>query len=669
LYASEAAATAAGHAGGYDAVQARDEGDAPLTDSFNYTATDGDASSVASTLTISIFGANDAATISVNATSDTVYEAGLPAGSGTGPGTSISATGTFTIADTDGEDDIKSVTIAGQTFTVADYANFAAFTSAVIAAAPTAIAGGYGTVDITGYSNGTFNYTYTLTNAYDGNGLGAGYNTVTDADSFVVSVSDGTAPAAAATVNIDIVDDIAHITSVQNMTAQNTANSFVGNWVFEAGADGFDASSALPNVNSGEGINILLNNPPALVKASATEDKFDVNGNYLGELYTAYLDAGKTQTFFTLFMKTDGTYEFNLVTPNPTTTTSSSYDVTGSIGGLSGDLYLEQITAAKSLPDPTTDIKFTAHYGYDGTSLGSASNVNTSNNGLGVSTSGDGGGGLFVKLNESMTLTFYKGDADISGATHPTLIQGVDTVGLKFSVQTDNSGDTTADVKFVMHYADGTTGIFVYDGEISNNETVIVSGTKKILSVDVINVDNSGDTFLLTGTTTTVTTTTLPSDLSLNFSANIVDGDGDISNTASFTISIDTNHDLISTSANDILFGDFAQTSVDTFNWLAGQTGTDNVANFDKGFGGDVLNLADLLQGENSGNIEAGGFLTSATYASGNTTLVFDTNGSTAGGANQTIVIEGVDLTNGNSYSTSQVLHQLLLDGNIKIDS
>jgi Ca2+-binding RTX toxin-like protein len=120
---------------------------------------------------------------------------------------------------------------------------------------------------------------------------------------------------------------------------------------------------------------------------------------------------------------------------------------------------------------------------------------------------------------------------------------------------------------------------------------------------------------------------------------------------------------------NDTLIGGDGK---DTFVWLAGDAATpatDTITGFIKGVGGDVLDLSSLLQGENSGNIETGGFLTSATYASGNTTLVFDTNGSVSGGDTQTIVIQGVDLTNGGLYNNSQVLHQLLLDGNLKIDS
>jgi hypothetical protein len=126
---------------------------------------------------------------------------------------------------------------------------------------------------------------------------------------------------------------------------------------------------------------------------------------------------------------------------------------------------------------------------------------------------------------------------------------------------------------------------------------------------------------------------------------------------------------LIGGPGNDTLTGGLGK---DTFLWQAGDAdiaATDTIKDFSKGPDGDVLNLADLLQGENSGNILSGGFLTSANYNGGNTTLVFDTNGAAPGGATQTIVLEGVDLTNGNSYSTSEVLNQFFQDGNLKVDS
>jgi VCBS repeat-containing protein len=196
LYASEAAATAAGHAGGYNAVQARDVGDAALTDSFNYAATDGDANSVASTLTISIFGANDAPTLSVTPGALSVYEAGLPQGSNSAA-TSETVTGSFTVGDVDGFDDIQSITIAGTVLNVGG--------SGLSGLVGSIVDTGYGKLTLTSYLAGAFGYSYTLDTTVDNDSqIGASGTAFVEAIS--LSVSDGSS-SANGTINITINDD------------------------------------------------------------------------------------------------------------------------------------------------------------------------------------------------------------------------------------------------------------------------------------------------------------------------------------------------------------------------------------------------------------------------------------------------------------------------------
>ena len=98
-----------------------------LTETFSYTMQDADGDTDTAMLTITINGANDAPTVTVDTgnplnANDLVHEAGLAAGSDAAS-TSEFATGTFTLADPDGLDDLVSVTIDGfgapVTFTVA----------------------------------------------------------------------------------------------------------------------------------------------------------------------------------------------------------------------------------------------------------------------------------------------------------------------------------------------------------------------------------------------------------------------------------------------------------------------------------------------------------------------------------------------------------------------
>jgi VCBS repeat-containing protein len=195
LYASEAAATVAGHAGGYDAVQARDEGDAPLTDSFNYTATDG-TTTAGATLTVSIFGSNDAPTLNVTPGALSVYEAGLPQGSNS-VATSETVTGSFTVGDTDGFDDIQSITIAGTVLAVGG--------SGLLGLVGSIVDTGYGKLTLTSYLDGVFGYSYTLDTTVD-NDSQIGANGTAFVEAISLSVSDGSL-SANGTINITINDD------------------------------------------------------------------------------------------------------------------------------------------------------------------------------------------------------------------------------------------------------------------------------------------------------------------------------------------------------------------------------------------------------------------------------------------------------------------------------
>ncbi|MFC1684089.1 type I secretion C-terminal target domain-containing protein, partial [Pseudomonadota bacterium] len=103
-------------------------------------------------------------------------------------------------SDTDGLDDIDSISVGGTTFVKnVDYTNdFSVLVGETIDV-------GYGTVTLTGYAAGTFDYSYTLDQTVD-NDTQAGADDLGYDESFDVAVSDGTA-SATDTVTIHIVDD------------------------------------------------------------------------------------------------------------------------------------------------------------------------------------------------------------------------------------------------------------------------------------------------------------------------------------------------------------------------------------------------------------------------------------------------------------------------------
>ncbi|AOO64823.1 beta strand repeat-containing protein [Sulfurospirillum halorespirans] len=180
-------------------IEGLDDGET-LTDTFNYTIKDEYGATSTSTLTITVNGTNDAPTISINTgnwfnANDTVYEAGLPNGTNASSSSEI-AKGTFTIGDADGLDDIKSIQIVTQIFVIDETHPLSSLMNQTIDTT-------YGEVTITGYSNGTFSYTYTLkdpvNNVFP-------VDDKTGKDSFIVTVSDGD-KTDSATVTINIKDD------------------------------------------------------------------------------------------------------------------------------------------------------------------------------------------------------------------------------------------------------------------------------------------------------------------------------------------------------------------------------------------------------------------------------------------------------------------------------
>jgi VCBS repeat-containing protein len=128
---------------------------------------------------------------------------------------------------------------------------------------------------------------------------------------------------------------------------------------------------------------------------------------------------------------------------------------------------------------------------------------------------------------------------------------------------------------------------------------------------------------------------------------------------------------LVGGKGNNTLIGG---TGADTFKWHFENQGTLSAPSYDtvKDFslasrvdGGDVLDLRDLLQGENSDNL--------AQYMNfhrqdQNTILDINTQGQLRQGVDQRIVLEGVDLTQGDQLSNRAIINDLLQKGKLIID-
>ncbi|MCP4876524.1 MAG: type I secretion C-terminal target domain-containing protein [Gammaproteobacteria bacterium] len=128
---------------------------------------------------------------------------------------------------------------------------------------------------------------------------------------------------------------------------------------------------------------------------------------------------------------------------------------------------------------------------------------------------------------------------------------------------------------------------------------------------------------------------------------------------------------LIGGEGDDILIGG---SGIDIFALEEGDQGTngaasiDTIADFTAGVGGDVLDLSDMLQGEDLASLD-GFFNFSYDGVSGDTTISIDTDGSTGTfETSQQIVLSGIDITANGSLSDQQILDNLLNNGNLVVD-
>ncbi|MDM8350202.1 retention module-containing protein, partial [Pseudomonas sp. sp1636] len=188
------------------AVQSLAAGES-LSETFSYTMQDADGDTDTATLTITVLGSNDGPGLSVDpgnqGGNDQVFEAGLANGSNAGV-SSIVASGAFTLSDADGLDDLQSVTINGVTVAIGSLAG-------------SVFAGSNGNLTIDSYNaaTGVASYSYQLTSpTTDGPGI--------ESDNFTLSVSDGTASSAPASIVIEIVDDVPHAVDDSNSIAEDS---------------------------------------------------------------------------------------------------------------------------------------------------------------------------------------------------------------------------------------------------------------------------------------------------------------------------------------------------------------------------------------------------------------------------------------------------------------
>ncbi len=358
-----------------------------------------------------------------------------------------------------------------------------------------------------------------------------------------VSIRDSDGTEGTTSFGVEIDDDIPVINSIEDLTVPNEAGTTQGIWSHGIGADGYSADSQSGDVE--QGVNVILNNAADFDFIVNTERTDNYDGNtYTGETLTAYIenDEGEQVEYFNLTVNTDGTYDFELTANTPTEKESVSLE--GAIGGNSEVLYAEEFQA-----DIKTDIRFTAR-----DPQGNTTTVNSSANGIGV---GSNPGGLRVGLDEVLKLQFLEGDQDGDDTTHSSVEKFINSIDFVFEMQSGGS----ADIEFTLLDINGApTGTSMVITGVNSGDPFAIDasdfGVDNFYGIEIKNV--GGDSFLLESSE--VTTELSTEDVPLDFTVDVVDGDGDTAS-EDFNVTIEAK----TTEAESLLLvGDNEDTTTDT---------------------------------------------------------------------------------------------------------
>jgi VCBS repeat-containing protein len=595
-----------------------------LSYDLHYTMQDADGDTSSAKLTITITGANDTQSVTVDAvggTHTTVYETALANGSNelSNPAPNSDprevVSGSFSVSATDG---IASVSVGGASFTLAQLHD------SVYLAAHT-INTGQGTLLITGYSSGdgdhtaSIGYSYTLTanvltppaatTFFDDTG-----NMVT-----VTGVSGSTS--AAQDLQIRIVDDMPTFTQIDYGIIGHQAGTLLGTDNLIFGADG-------------EGVNGI--NLAALTSLSGVTYSATVHNLNGSSTITAGTN-GSTTGFFTLTVNPDETYAFQLINPSPTVTHTAPFET------VSGGAAVPVLT----LGTGADAITFTGLGGDTIKPTSAGFGVNDGNLDPGDNFSVSFAGNLVDSVSFAIkqeaagafTMTWITNTGESGVAS--TSVDGTFTI---------NPVSDFSTITFDVTDGKAKVDSFSYSQELLPPTQVLqfnVSGTDgdgDVSATQVLNIE------LLGGSAGAAIAGTSGNDSILGTSAGESINGG---------------------AGNDILTGGLGS---DTFVWKLGNTGADKVTDFTLGpvaSGGDVLDLKDLLTGEHANAASLDAYLDFSANGSGQTVVSIHPTGS--GGVTQSITLENLQysalqLAAGGGGTDAAIIAKLLTDGNLKTD-
>ncbi|MCC6077129.1 retention module-containing protein [Pseudomonas sp. GCM10022188] len=677
---------------------------AGATDVFTYTIRDADGDLSTTTLTISL---TDSGLVAVADNDDVlVYEKALDT---TVSGADLAAgTVTGSLAGDPGETDASNqLTATG---------GVGALTYSLVGSAT----GTYGTIQI----NSDGSYIYTLTKPYDTSpDADNGANVEQNKDSFTYRVTDANGNTATATIVVDIVDDVpsvfapvralladqstsTHTVTVDLRFAESAGADGVGNVVFNLAQEGLAATDVNGKLLLLDGEQLYLfygDDRTELVARTADGD--------LG--YTIDIDpAADSYTLTTHGIISIAVKE--ITTTNLSGVGAGNVNVKGliNIGGTEEDVLVSSTTG--SINSDIDDIGIGSQW------ISTAENVRFDFvNSLAL---GGSNGTGFVYGNHNQIFSFRQrifvqgGPSSLASLVVTAILADNDYV-----FGSTDSGETrvdlsTSDIQVFNGSVDVTSQVTLVD----NGDSITIQGMKDGWSFQITSDDpfsavqvagaSGTSEFSLSFFSYSRELPTQP--ISLSHAITATDGDGDsVSSTIAATLysegdsqvgsdAVDT---LTGTGETDYLFGNGGAdqlygllgddvlaggegndllvgglgndllsggAGVDTFKWQPGDSGTDRIADFKPGE--DVLDLSDLLTGLSPAPdaTELTHYL-NFTFATTGTTIAVDVQGD-GSAAEQTIVLEGVDLSSGAYYGSTdagQVIGKMLDDGSLKVDT
>jgi Calx-beta domain/Bacterial Ig domain len=629
-----------------------------------------------------------------------VDESDLPNGNPGSPGNPVT-TGTFTITTADG---FGSMVITGQNGN-ATFGNLAALVAAigsgVVGTGTVFNIGEHGTLELYGAS-GTpetglvIDYAYTLTSAEDH--LIAPTDPITLGasdgwDVFNLAVTDaGAGPDnsnTTGTIEIEIIDDqpVLHdpdsVLLVDGTDVEGVPINF--NFAEVSGADGVGGIN-FNGVIDGEIARDIYGNTLSL-DSDRLYTYLSDDGTTLW-VATADPESGPAEIAFTVEIVGD-TYT---VRSNNGTVFNGSELATADLTTVGGGN-----VNPKAMVDPfgeqsDIDILIT---GTGGSGSSNDNTVNSNNGQLGVGTGQDIDFDSGDPAGDELRLEFGNlagGETSIADDERITInrfllpIESASNGSVEIEIffhDPDNGFAQTA-ASFAVWDATGTTQLTYPDDlqGLNSDAVFMIIGDQNFDTVEISHGSSLGDGSFKVGEFS-LTEFTDGEPIHLGYGIQGVDGDGDpvpgaaTATEINFSLLSESDNVITATSGNDALLATEAN---DLFVWeladagAPGAASADVITDFDSG-GSDVLDVRDLLQLEDNGGVDSIGNLLEylhVTESGGDTVLHISSAGGFSGGVfnagevDQTITLQGVDLTTGGTMT--EIIQDMLSSGKLITD-